>query len=89
VRDVPPPLFGTQGALPSLLHVFFVVIAYYSVSLFSLGGGRSVHGAMLAQGCLWEYHVPFSSPVVLHFPKPSGHCCLSAVQEPSWFLLLM
>jgi hypothetical protein len=27
----PPHLFSAQGALPSLLCVFFVVIAYYSV----------------------------------------------------------
>jgi hypothetical protein len=31
VRDFPSPFFGAQGALPSLLCVFFVVIAYYSV----------------------------------------------------------
>jgi hypothetical protein len=43
----PSPLFGAQGAPLSLLYVFIVLIAYYSVSLFSLGGGRSVHGAML------------------------------------------
>jgi hypothetical protein len=49
VRDFPSPTFGAQGALPSLLHVFFVVIAYYSgfFSLFSLGGGWSVQGAVL------------------------------------------
>jgi hypothetical protein len=41
----PPPLFSAQGSLPSLLHVFFVLIAYYSVFfLFSLGGGWSVRG---------------------------------------------
>jgi hypothetical protein len=43
----PSPLFGAQGAPPSLLRVFFVLIAYYSVSLISPGGGRSVQGAML------------------------------------------
>jgi hypothetical protein len=45
----PPPLFGAQGTPPSLLLSFFVVvvIAYYSVFLFSLGGGQSVQGAML------------------------------------------
>jgi hypothetical protein len=32
---------------PSLLHVLILLIAYYSVSLFSPGGGRSVQGAML------------------------------------------
>jgi hypothetical protein len=42
----PLPPFSTQGAPPSLLYVFFV-LAYYSVSLFSLGGDRSVQGAML------------------------------------------
>jgi hypothetical protein len=36
-------LFGTHGALPSLLRVF-TVIANYSVSLFSLGGSQSVQG---------------------------------------------
>jgi hypothetical protein len=41
------PTFGAQGAPPSLLCVFFVVTAYYLVSLFSLGGGWSVQGAML------------------------------------------
>jgi hypothetical protein len=46
-RNSPPPLFGAQGTPPSLLFVFIVLIAYYSVSLFSLGGGRSVWGAML------------------------------------------
>jgi hypothetical protein len=44
----PSPLFGTQGTLPSLLCVFFVVIAYYSIFfLFSLGWGWSVQGPML------------------------------------------
>jgi hypothetical protein len=43
------PLFGTQSTLPSLLRVFFVVIAYYSVffSFFPWVGARSVQGAML------------------------------------------
>jgi hypothetical protein len=36
------PLFSAQGAPPSLLRVFIVLIAYYSVSLFSLDGGQSV-----------------------------------------------
>jgi hypothetical protein len=52
-EGLPYPLFSSQGSLPSLLHVFFVVFVYYSVwffSLFSLGGGQS---ADVAQGCLW------------------------------------
>jgi hypothetical protein len=48
VRDFPSSPFVTQGALPSLLCVFFVVIVYYSVFfLFSLGGCQSLQGAML------------------------------------------
>jgi hypothetical protein len=45
-RDSPPP-FSTRGAPPSLLCVLIVLIAYYSVSLFSPGGGQSVQEAML------------------------------------------
>jgi hypothetical protein len=56
-RDSPPP-FGALDVPPSLLHVFIVLIAYYSVSLFSLGGGLSVQGAML----LWP-RVVCGSPV--------------------------
>jgi hypothetical protein len=43
VRDFPSPLFCTQGTLPSLFCVFFVVIAYYSgFFLFSLCVGREL-----------------------------------------------
>jgi hypothetical protein len=35
---IPLPLFGAQCAPPFLLRVFTVLIAYYSVSLFSPGG---------------------------------------------------
>jgi hypothetical protein len=88
----PLPLFSTQGALPSLLHVFLVVIAYYSV-FFSFfprwelvcPGGY----ADLAQGCLWEYHILLTPPCGPHLPKPSGHCRLAVAREPSWFLCLM
>jgi hypothetical protein len=73
-RDSSPLLFGTQGTPPSLLCVFIVLIAYYSVSLFSPGGGRSVQGAMLT----WprdvcgstEYHL---AHLVVHvFPSHLG-----------------
>jgi hypothetical protein len=46
-RHSPPLLFGAQGAPPSLLLVFIVLIAYYLVSLFSPGGGWSVQGSRL------------------------------------------
>jgi hypothetical protein len=84
-RDSHPPLFGAQGAPPSLLRVFIVLIAYYSVSLFFPGWGSVCPGgyADLAQGFLWEYHVPLSSPCGLCLPKPSEHWHLA-----SWFLHL-
>jgi hypothetical protein len=88
-KDSLPPIFGAQCTPPSLPCVFIVFIAYYSVSLFSLGGGRSVQEAML----LWprvvygSTMVPLSSPCP-HLPKTSG-CRLLAAQGPSWFLHLM
>jgi hypothetical protein len=52
-------------------------------------------GVGLSWGLCWsgptlsvEYHVLLSLPCGPHLPKPSGHCCLVAVQEPSWFLRL-
>jgi hypothetical protein len=88
----PPHFFGTQGAPLCLLHVFFVVIPYYSVFLFffSLGGGSICPGcyADLAHDCLWEYWVPLSSPCGLHLPKPSGCCQFVGAWELSWFLHL-
>jgi hypothetical protein len=90
-EGLPSPPFGAQGALPSLLHVFFVVVAYYSVFFFSFFPGcGSVCPwgcADLAQGCLWEYHMLLSSPCGLRLPKRSG-CCHQAAWEPSWFLHL-
>jgi hypothetical protein len=87
-RDSPPPDFSAQGAPPSLLRVFIVLIAYYSVSLFSPGWGLVCPGgyADLAQGCLWKYCVPHTSPCP-HLPKPSG-CGHLEARGPSWFLHL-
>jgi hypothetical protein len=78
-KDSLPPLFGTQCAPHSFPCVFIVLIAYYSVSIFSLGGGRSVQGAML----LWlrlvcgRTTVQWSSPGP-RLPKPSGRGRLAA-----------
>jgi hypothetical protein len=88
----PLPPFGAQGTLPSLLHVFFVVIAYlFSFFSFFPGWGSVCPGgyADLTQGCLWEYCMPLSSPCGLRLPKLSGHWHLVALWEPSWFLHLM
>jgi hypothetical protein len=87
-KDSLPPIFGAQCTPPSFPHVFIVLIAYYSVTLFCPGGGWSVQGAML----LWprvvcgSTTVPLSS-LCLHLPKPSGHGGLAA-WGPSWFLHL-
>jgi hypothetical protein len=88
-KDSLPPIFRAQGAPSSFPGVFIILIAYYSVSLFSLDGGQSVQGAML----LWprlvcgSTTVPQSSPGP-HLPKPSGSWWLAA-WGPSWFLHLM
>jgi hypothetical protein len=52
------PTFGAQDAPSSLLHVFFVVIAYYSVSLFFPGWGLVFPEGYddLAQGCVGIPH---------------------------------
>jgi hypothetical protein len=46
-KDSLPLIFSAQCAPPSFPRVFIVLIVYYSVCLFSPGGGRSVQGAML------------------------------------------
>jgi hypothetical protein len=86
----PSPHFSTQGAPPSLLHVFIFLITYYSVYLFFPRWGSVCPGgyAVLAQGCLWAYHVLLSSPCGLCLPKPSGYGCLALAWGPSWFLHL-
>jgi hypothetical protein len=88
-EGLPIPPFGAQGALPSLLCVFFVVIAYYSFFSFFPGCESVCPGgyAGLAQGCLWEYHMPLISPCDLHLPKRCGGWCLVA-REPSWLFHL-
>jgi hypothetical protein len=82
--------FSAQGALPSLLCVFFVV--YYSVcflSLFSLGVGWSVQGAVL----IWPRVVCGSNAcclahLVVCISQAGRKWCLVA-REPSWFLCLI
>jgi hypothetical protein len=87
-KDSLPLIFGAQCTPPFFPHVFIALIAYYSVSLFSPGGGWSVQGAML----LWprvvcgSTAVPWSSPGPC-LPKLSGHRRLVAL-GPCWFLRL-
>jgi hypothetical protein len=56
---IPFPQSSVLSVPHSFPHVFIALIAYYSVSLFSLGGGCSVQGAML----LWPRLVCGSSTV--------------------------
>jgi hypothetical protein len=71
-QGTPPSLLHVF--IPSLLRVFIVLIAYYSVLFFTLGGCRSVQGAML----MWPrvvcgntmYHL---AHLVVHvFPSRQG-----------------
>jgi hypothetical protein len=90
--NFPSLLLRCSGYPPSLLHVFFVFIAYYSgfFSFFPLGGGLVCPGdyADLSQDFLWEYRVPLSSLSGPCFPKLSGCCHLASAWEASWFLHL-
>jgi hypothetical protein len=85
--DSPFPLFSAQGATPSLLYCLYCSYCLlFSFSFFP--GWRSVcpgDYADLAQGCLWEYRIPLSSPC-LCLPKLSRHQRLAAARGPSWFL---
>jgi hypothetical protein len=87
--------------LPHLLCsgrlAFFATWLFYCCCLlfsliffpFSPGWGSVCRGsyADLAQGCLWEYHMPLSSRCALHHPNQSGSWRLAA-RELSWFLHL-
>jgi hypothetical protein len=90
MRDFPSP-FQHSGC-PALfaMCLFCCYCLLFSFFSFFPGWGLVCPGdyADLAQGCLWEYSIPLSSPCGLHLPKSSGSCCLMAMQVPSWFLHL-
>jgi hypothetical protein len=79
VRDCP--------SLPSWLRVFVVVYSVWFFSVFSLGGGQSVQGAML----IWPRVVCGSTTCPLaHLVvciSQAGRSWHLVAQEPSWFLL--
>jgi hypothetical protein len=81
----PPPLqrSGHPTLFAMCLYSSYCLLLSFS---FFPGLGLVCPGgsADLAQGCLWEYHIPLSSPCP-HLPKLSGHQHLVA-QGPSWFL---
>jgi hypothetical protein len=81
---------GRPALFAACLFCCYCLLFRFFFSFFP-GWGLVCPGgcADLAQGCLWEYRVPLSSPCGLHLPKPSGCCHLAAAREPSWFLRLM
>jgi hypothetical protein len=90
VRDSPPPALRCSEC--STLFATCLYCSHCLLLSFSFfpGWGSVCPGgyADLAQGCLWEYRVPQSSPCGPCLPKPSGHGRLVA-RGPSWFLHLM
>jgi hypothetical protein len=90
VRDLPsPPLWCSGCATLFAACLFCCYCLLFNFSFFPGWGSVCPGGyADLAQDCLWEYCVPLSSPCGLRLPKLSGHWCLVAEQEPSWFLHL-
>jgi hypothetical protein len=89
---ISPPPPSVLWAPHPLCYVSFLLLLLIIQFLFSFfcGSGSVCPGgyADLAQGYLWEYRVPLSSPCGPCLPKTSGHCRLEAVWEPSWFLHL-
>jgi hypothetical protein len=93
VRDFTSPTFRCSGH-PTLfamcLFCCYCLLFRFFFSFFP-GWGSVCPGsyADLAQGCLWEYHVPLSSPCRPRLPKSFGCYHLAVAWEPSWFLSLV
>jgi hypothetical protein len=85
----PSPPLQRSGHPTLFAKCLFCYCLLFSFS-FLPGWGSVCPGgyADLAQGYLWKYCIPFSSPCGLRLPKPSGHWHLAAAREPSWFLHL-
>jgi hypothetical protein len=77
LRAPRPPCYMSFLLLLLIIQFFF---SFFPVWGLVCPGGY----ADLAQGCLWEYCMPLSSPCGPCLPKPSGHCHLASAQEPSW-----
>jgi hypothetical protein len=73
-----PTLWGSRSPDLFVMCLLIQLLVYYSVCFFFHffpHGCKSVCPGDyedLAQGCLWEYHMLFSSPGGLHLPKLSG-----------------
>jgi hypothetical protein len=86
-----PPLWCSGHLALFAMCLFCCCCCLFSLVFFSFfpGWGSVCSGgyADLSQGCLWEYHMPFSSHCGLCLPKLSG-CSHLAAWEPFWFLHL-
>jgi hypothetical protein len=87
--DSPPPALALRVPHP-LCYMSLLFLLLVTQFLFFPQVGSVCPGgyADLAQGCLWKYRVPLSSPCGPHLPKPSGLGHLAA-RGPSWFLSSM
>jgi hypothetical protein len=84
-----PPLWhsGHPTVFATCLYCSYCLLL--SFSFFLRWGSVCLGGyADLAQGCLWKYHIPLSSPCGLHRLKPSGLRHQAAARGPFWFLHL-
>jgi hypothetical protein len=88
VRDFHSPTLVFGMPHPLCYVSFLLLLLIIQFFSFSLGRGGPGGYADLAQGCLWEYSMPLSSPCGLCLPKLSGCWHLAAAWEPSWFLCL-
>jgi hypothetical protein len=84
----PSPPLRCSGVCPAFFAMCLFCYCLF-FSFFFPGWGLVCPGgyADLAQGCLWEYCVPLSSPCGPHIPKLSGRRWLVG-RGPSWFLHL-
>jgi hypothetical protein len=83
-----PPPSAHRAAHPLCYVSFLLLLLIIQFFLFSLGGGRSVQGAMLIWPRFVCGSVLLSSPCGLRLPKLSGCWRLAAAWELSWFLHL-
>jgi hypothetical protein len=78
------PLLQHSGHPALFAMCLFCCCLFFSFSFFPGWGSVCPGGyADLAQGCLWEYRVPLSSPCGPHLPKWSGCWHLAAARGPS------
>jgi hypothetical protein len=83
----PPPLLQHSGSPALFATCLFCCYCLLLCFSFFPGWGSVCPGgyADLAQGCLWEYRIPLSSPCGRRLPKLSGCWHLAAAGSPPGF----